>query len=411
MSGSPKYSFAELDRMRQQQLAEQRRHREEQARLKRQQERARRVQFERKNLTIRHAALVARVAGQRHGAQASGETNRHTQLTTMLTTLAGSIAAVSDEPSLEAARSALATAEQTATALDVAVSAALARQERSAALAALEAGLAAFPDRAELDPEGAKEVAAALDEARRQVGSPGRFPAARVTAADTAERHLRRAHERREELARARRQAEQAHQELSSLVTEAEQAGAELDDLEAAGPLLRRLTVAADRGDVPEITRLTRQARDQLATLTTDFDAWLDELACTQIVLDAVRRALPAAGLRLEPDSVQSDGTSSMLTARRASGDRIVMAVVPDGSGGAQLVYEAEGHDFVTRLSATGEEQSCDLTAEVLERFQEALEPEGVRAGELTWDGKGKPERPPAVEAKRLPGDRSRERR
>ena len=411
MSGSPKYSFAELDRIRQQQLADQRRQREEQTRLKRERERARRVRAGREELMTHHAMLNVRVAGQRAGALSGGETARHTQLVTTLTALADGIVAVCDEPSLEAARSALAAVEQTATALDVAVSAALARQERSAALAALEAGLAACADRAELDPEGAGEVTTALDEARRQVGSPDRFPAARVTAAEATERHLRRAQERREELARARRQAEQAHQELTALVAEVEQTGAELDDLEAADPLLRRLTAAAAHGDVPEITRLTRQAGNLLATLTTNFDAWLDELACAQIVLDAVRRALPAAGLRLEPDSLRSDGTSSMLTARRASGDRIVMAVVPDGGGGAQLVYEAEGHDFVTRLSATGEEQSCDLTAEVLERFQEALEPEGVRAGELAWDGKGKPERPPAIEAKRLPGDRSRERR
>ncbi|MFI1708611.1 hypothetical protein [Streptomyces griseoruber] len=411
MSGSPKYSYAELDRMREQQLAEQRRKREEKARQKRLRELARRVRSEREKLSARHSALSARVAGQRDGARANGEGARHTHLTTTLTSLAATIAAVSDEPSLEAAWAALAAAEQTTTALDVAVSAALARQQRSAALAALETGLAAFPDRAELDPEGAGDVTAALDEARRHVGSPDRFPAARATAADAAERHLRRAHERREELARVRRHAEQAHQELTSLIAEAEQAGAGLDGLDAAAALLRRLTAASDRGDTSEITRLTRQTRQQLTSLSADFDGWLDELACTRIVLDAVRRALPAAGLRLDPDSVQTDGTSSILTAHRASGDRIVMAVVPDGSGGAQLVYEAEGHDFVTRLSATGEEQSCDLTAEVLERFQEALEPEGVRAGELSWQGKGKPERPPAFEANRLPGDRSRERR
>ncbi|WP_460060978.1 hypothetical protein [Streptomyces sp. YKOK-I1] len=410
MSGSPKYSHAELDRMRQQQLAEERRRREEKERQKRLRELARRVRSEREKLSARHSALSARIAGQRDGAHAAGEGARHTHLTTTLTSLAGAIAAVSDEPSLEAARSALATAEQNATALDVAVSAALARQERSAALAALETGLAAFPDRAELDPQGAQDVTTALDDARRQVGSPDRFPAARATAANTAERHLRRAHERREELARVRRQAEQAHQELTLLVAEAEQAGAGLDGLDTVPGLLRRLTAASDRGDTSEITRLTRQTQEQLAALAADFDAWLDELACTRIVLDAVRRALPAAGLRLDPDSVRSDGTSSMLTAHRASGDRIVMAVVPDGDGGAQLVYEAEGHDFVTRLTANGEEQSCDLTAEVLERFQEALEPEGVRAGELTWKGKGTPGRPPAFEAKRLPGDRSRER-
>ncbi|MFF7971564.1 hypothetical protein [Streptomyces sp. NPDC007905] len=409
MSGSPKYSFAELDRIRQQQLAEQRRQREERARLKRERERDRRVRAERKKLTARRSALAGRVAGQRDAALATGEVSRHSHLTTVLTAVADAIASARDEPSLEAAWSALATAEEGATALDVAVSAALARQERSAALAVLESGLAAFADRAELDREGAEEVAAALDEARRQAGSPDRFPAARLKAADAAERHLRRAQERREVLARARRQAEQAHQELAALVSEAEQAGAGLDGLEAARPLLRQLSAAADRGHLPEITRLTGQARDRLTTLAAAFDAWLDELACVQIVLDAVRRALPAAGLRLEAGSVQSDGTSSMLTARRVSGDRIVMAVVADGSGGAQLVYEAEGHDFVTRLSASGEERSCDLTAEVLERFQEALEPEGVRAGELTWDGK--PERPPAREAKQLPTDRFRERR
>lgn len=410
MSGSPKYSSAELDRIRQQQLAEQRRQREELARVKRQRELARRVRTEGRKLTAQHSALAARVAAQRAGALAADASSRHVELTTALTALADAIASASDDAALEAAWSALAAAEQASTALDVAVSAALTRQEHAAALAALESGLGAIADRAELDPQGAQEVAATLRRARQELGSPARFPAARLRAAEAAEEHLRRARERREELARARRQAEQAHQELTALLSEAEQAGAELEGLDTAGTLLGALTGAVGSGNLLEMTRLTGLARDRLAAFGTAFDTWLDELACAEIILDAVRRALPAAGLRLEPDSVKSVGTSSMLTARRASGDRIVMAVVPDGPGGAQLVYEAEGHDFVTRLSADGTEDSrCDLTAEVLEQFHEALAPQGVRAGDLDWAGK--PERPPAREAKQLPTSRSREQR
>ncbi|NJP43280.1 hypothetical protein [Actinacidiphila epipremni] len=409
MSGSPKYSRAQLDQRRQQQLAEARRRREEAALRKQEKERVRRVRAEQAALRDRHTALAARAAAQRAGAADAGLARRHTDLTAALSALAAAIAAASDDAGLAAARNGVEAAEADSAALAVAVSAHLAREQRGAAVAALRASADAVPDRAEMDPAGARDTDLAFAEAERQVGSGERFPAAHRRLAAAVESHLARARERREELARARRAAAQAEQALTALLTEAEESAAELAGRAAAAELLRDLAAASRAADVPAMDRLTALAASTTAALATAFDGWLDELACTGIILDAISRALPQAGLRLEAGSVQQVGTGSMLTAVRAGGERVVLAVVPDGAGGAQLVYEAEGNDFTTRVTADGTVAACDLTAEVLEQFQQALEPEGVAAGELDW--KGKPERPPAREAKQLPGTRRREQR
>jgi hypothetical protein len=151
---------------------------------------------------------------------------------------------------------------------------------------------------------------------------------------------------------------------------------------------------------VPRAMALAADASRAAATLESAFDCWLDQLDRAQLVSEAVARALPRAGFTIVPGSYQAQNTSVTIQARRADGSVVQMAFVPDEGSNVEIVYHADGTDFVLEQTVDGEVARCDLTEEILEAFHDELAKEDVVAGELQWEGKPTT-RPDAREARR----------
>ena len=387
MSKSPKYttasftgpSLAELERLRQERERERRRQ-AEQARRQRQEAERAAIAGEANGLRGRAGSLAA-------GAAATGLGDRQHALLGEIETLAARAAAASTDRDLHAARERLGELTREADSVAAAVAGILATRERERALAMVRESLADAADGPELDADGAAETGRLLADAERRLADPAGFAAAHAALAAAVRAHLGRVRARREELARMREAAAAAGAELLAVLGEA--AGADLDLAGATGAreLLDRLEAAAGAGDVPLARSLTDQARQAGQDLAADFDSQLDQLDRARLVLEAVAKALPGAGLRVVGGS-RFDGTRASFRVLRADGAPLDIAVVPDEADGVQIEYRADGADFVIAQTADGEAAECPSTEDLIGRFHDELTAWGVSAGELVWDGK-----------------------
>jgi hypothetical protein len=188
---------------------------------------------------------------------------------------------------------------------------------------------------------------------------------------------------------------------LMAVLDEARAAGASLNGAAQAEQLLARLASAAAAGEVAQALDLCAKVQQASRHLERDFDRWLDQLDRAQLVFDAVAKALPKAGLQILPGTYLAQGTGASIRAKRADGSSVHLTVVPDTADGVQIVYHADGADFVVEQAADGEVATCDRTEQMLERFHAALAAENVKTGELHWRGKPTT-RPDAVQARKF---------
>jgi hypothetical protein len=401
MSGSPKYTSAWLEAERARELAERRRERERE-RKRREQEAAKRRR------EAKRTAIAGELAGLRNRTRAlaaeAAETQlsaRHATLLTQINTFAAQLSSAMSEHELRAARSRLVNLRGEADGIAAAAAGILAVRDRGRALASLRRSLALAPDRAELDAEGAEETDWLLAEAERLLGDGDRFAKTYDQLSAAARNHLARVQSRREEVVRMRQDADAYRSALVTVLKEAQAAGASLDGATEAEQLLARLAAVASAGDVAQARDLCAKAQQATRELERNFDRWLDELDRAQLVFDAVARALPKAGLHILADSYRTQGTAVSVRTERADGSSVQLTVLPDTTDGVQIVYRADGTDFVVQQAADGELATCDLTEEMLERFHAALAAENVKTGELHWRGKPTT-RPDAAQARRF---------
>ena len=388
MSKSPKYTTAHFTGPSQAELELQRRAREAERRRQAEEARRQRQQAERAAIAGQVTGLRGRASQLAAEAAATGLGDRQVALLGKIDALAPQAGTASTDRDLQAARERLGELQREADGIAAAAAGILAARERERALAMVRASLADIPDRAEHDAEGAAGADRMLAEAESKLADPAGFAAAHARLAAAVQAHLDRVRARRAELARMREEAAAAASELRAVLDEAADAELDLAGAGGASELLARLEAAAGAGDVPLARSLTGQARHAGEDLVADFDRKLDQLERARLVLEAVAKALPKAGLRLVGGSDRFDGTTTSFRVLRADGAPLDVAVVPDDADGVQIEYRADGADFVVTQTADGEAAECPSTEDLIGRFHDELTAWGVSAGELLWEGK-----------------------
>jgi hypothetical protein len=399
MSRSPKYTTASLVAARERELAERRRQREQERKRREEEARAKRRAAARAGITSELAKVRAVAETCAQNAAAAGLTKRHGQLMAELDKIAARTSSATTESELKAARGQVDAASREVNDITLTAAGILATRERAHALASLRASLTTAPDRAELDQAGAAEVDKLLAGAEGKLSSAEGFPAAQAALAAAIGDHLSRVQARRAALAQMREEAGIARSAVTAVLSEARSADVELDGAADAERLLTRLAAAVDAQDVPLASSLSAELRRAGQDLERSFDSWLDQLDRAQLVFDAVTRALPRAGFTIMADTYAAEGTGARVRAQRSDGSSVLLSVVPREGDRVEIVYHADGTDFVVEQTADGEIARCDLTEEILERFHTELAAEDVEAGELRWQDKPAT-RPDAKEAR-----------
>lgn len=410
MSRSPKYTSAQVVAARERELAERRRQREQERKQREAQARRQRQAAERAAIAADVAGLRVRVQDAAASVAAAGLGDRQARLLAALGTLATDTTAASTDATLRAARDKLGGLLHEADEVAVETAGILATRERSRAIAALRGSVAAAPDRADMDPAGAREVDRLLAQAGTLLADANGFANVQAQLTAAIREHLGRVQARRAALARMHEEADAARSAVAELLAEAAAAQVDLASAAAAEQLLAALASAVAASDVAGAGAHSARLRQAGQELESEFDRALDQLDRAQLVFDAVARALPRAGFTVLADSYAAQGANVSIRAERADGSAVQLAVVPGQGNDVEIVYHADGTDFTVQQTADGEIARCDLTQEILERFHAELAAEDVAAGELRWSGKPTT-RPDAREARSFPAQGNRSRR
>jgi len=388
MSRSPKYTSAELAAALERELAARRAQREAERKRREEEARRQRLEAERETLVRELNVARSRTEGGTSTAESAGIGGRSAALLAEIGQVTTDVRAARDEAQLSAGRNRLEAAQREASEIAVAAAGILVTRERRGALAAVRASVASVQDHAALDAPGAAAVERLLALAESRVGDAGAFDSAYAELAGAARAHLAQAQARREDLARMQAEGDAARAAVREVLGEAAASGAGLDGAANAERILADLEAAVAAQDVPRALALAADARRAAASLESAFDLWLDQLDRAQLVSEAVAKALPRAGFTLVPRSYQAQETTVTIQAQRADGSVVQMAFVPDEGRNVEIVYHADGSDFVLEQTVDGQVARCDLTEEIIERFHAELAKENVVAGELHWEGK-----------------------
>jgi hypothetical protein len=393
MSGSPKYTSAQLSAAREREVEARRLERERQRAEQELQARARREAALRAAFQSRIDALAVRTAGLRTDAGSTGFGTQHDTVTAELARARTALGNAAHEAQLHGAGSLVTTVEESLQRLGMQINDVLARQRRAEALAAIRSSLVAEPDRHELDPADRGRVDALVERAAAVLTDAAAFQRLHQDLSQAVDEHLTRARTWRLELARMREHAGVAIETLTGILDELDAAEATLEGAGSAAETLRLLHDASDAGDVHKAHRLTADAEAAGTSLNAAFEQWLVEQDRTALIIEAMREALPAAGLKVDDGSFQFVGSGGRFVARDAGQRTVEIAVLHDKEG-SQIVYHADGRDFTVEHTAQGEVSRCDLTEELLGRFHGELAKQEVETGELFWQGKPGAPRP-----------------
>ena len=107
-----------------------------------------------------------------------------------------------------------------------------------------------------------------------------------------------------------------------------------------------------------------------------------------QQVVEAATIALPKAGFRVEPGSLVRNGTEVTFRALRADGTPLDIGITSAETGDVRISYQGTGPDYMAEHTVNGTVATCDLTAQMLERFHAELSREAVETNGLSWEGK-----------------------
>lgn len=392
MSGSPKYAQVRLDAARRQRLAEERarrvaeRHRRAEERrrqaLERQRTRIasrRAAQDRRREETIRKvAALAARVDGA-VGLTEQQRATLRTRVAEAQRAAAGADAAVA-AARVRGLEHALGVAEGRAADGSAAA-------QRAAAIESVGAALAAVEDRLRHDEPGARQVDRLLQAARQATIDARRFQRAHDTLLDRLDEHVAAVREAQVLAERAELEVGQAGAALDAVVEEAGAAGIDLVGWPDAVRLRERIEadLASDRAES------ALHGAERLAAAVTELEAQvevvLDQLQAAELIMAAAVQALPAVGFRVVEDSVTQTGGNVAFEVARADGAVIELQIEP-ADGGARLSYAGTASDYVIEHGPDGAVARCDITEDLLERFHDELDQEGIETDDLQWEGK-----------------------
>ncbi len=406
MSGSPKYTVVDLNAARRAEIEAARRRREEERRRRREEARRRRLEAAIRATTARRDALVTRL---RQLAEAARALPQHAEVTAELSR-AVALSAPTDEAGVADTGRELRRAERRADSLVAAVAAALTGQERGRAVELVLEPLSGLVDGARLDPAGHCGVAALRDQARNHRGDDRGFAETHQRLREAVAAHVETVRDRQGQLLRMAVESDELAARLAAVLVDAETARVAVA---GAAELRAEVTELRGRSDGGNVTRWEQRAaelRRRIETVTADLDAHLDRMERMAIIVEAASAALPAAGLRVVPDSLAERDDAVVFVAERADGSAIELTVHADHGNGNRLEYRVDGADTVVETSVDGETSRCDLTEELLERFHTQLDRQGVATDGLHWVGKSGEPRPPARQARTNPAHHLRER-
>jgi hypothetical protein len=414
MSGSPKYTDVVFEAHRQAQLEAARQARAVALEMQRRQfeeaERQRRLAELTRAVTDRSAALTARVDDLRRRSAALSQRADVARLADTVAAQAGSITTATDEDALRRLDAALRDAERQAGRLTADIARELTQREHAAAVDVVLGPLATADGRDVYDPEGSRTVKRLTGEARRHVGDATRFPPAHRELSNAVTTHLDLVDRRQAEARRLAGETDAATIALRAALADAAEAGVEVPDHADLTTAVTQLGAERDGRNIARWQHRVDGLRRSTEELTARVDAHLDRLDRMAIIVEAATAALPKAGLRVVPHSLDHRADAVSLRAERADGSGIELTVHAGDGRGSRLEYLADGTDTVVETTPDGEVRRCDLTEQLLERFHDELGRQGVRADGLHWHGKPEGPRSPntAQAARPATADRTR---
>lgn len=255
-------------------------------------------------------------------------------------------------------------------------------------------------DSRKFDSSGRAQVEQALDKFMRAVkqGIPAVCAGPFATAKQAVEHHGEACSSRKAEWERRKADAEQSVGELQALLAgmqddpvlmrwhgaEVGELGTQLDAASSA--------VAAERFEEPSaILSRTRERESQLVQLANDAQLKADQ---RDYIASAIVASLEQLGFFVTPAVLEDSANQSSdmyINARNASGKGISVTVPAEGD----VWYDVNGFEMkAERTTEGGSAPTCDEAEGVLKQLHNGLAAAfGVQMGEVMWDGKVDPDR------------------
>ncbi len=395
MSGTPKYSQAELDRQRQERLeAERRQQAEAEARRRAEaaeRERQRRLAKRRQQADRDLQALSDRLA------QADAYPSDRQSIQAQLAQLQPQIARATEEAAVHQALAAL---NDLSRHLDRAIDRKRRDDEEKKrrdeldkqrfALEELERAIARIPaaEAAKFDPEGQQATRHAIETAQRAIakGNPEAARAPLAQAQQIATQHSDRVAERQAQWQQRLAQAEQAQGDIASLL-----AGLQADavvmrwcgaGVSQAQDVLSQAEAAIRAEDFARVGDLLSQLQARSQTLLAEANAAQLKADKRDFIADSMAQVLQDMGFAIvQRDFEHPDHPASaiVMAAANNAGKGIAISVPTEG----QVFYDVEG--YPKNLAAA----VCDEAETVLNEMHDMLaEQFGIQMGEVMWEGK-----------------------
>lgn len=405
MSGSPKYSQAEIEERRKQQLeAERRQKAEEEARLRceaEEQERKRRLE-ELRGQCLSEAEKASTFLKQSHGQMYSDDASR------LVSRCDQAISNIKNVQTEKEVRDSFECLQQIIADANKAVARKRRDDEEKKRLAELDRQSFALSelkrsldeigsvDSMKFDPRGRNEAEQALSKVEALIprGDPQAIRSPLSGAQSSIDTHVSTVVNARVEWIRRKGEAESAASELYSLVE-----GLKADEVvmrwktavvqAISGSLVEADdAVASEEFDKPSaILRRTRDEVDKIITEANHAQLRADE---RDYIVSSIGNALRDLGFAVGPPQAEHPGhpaSAIVFQALNANREGIAVSVPFEG----EVTYDVGGYPMQTeqRVDGKGQAKVCDKAQGMLEEIHVALAQRyGVNMGELTWDDK-----------------------
>ncbi|KOR35589.1 hypothetical protein AM228_17480 [Planktothricoides sp. SR001] len=402
MSGSPKYSSAELDRQRQEKLERDRRERAAEEERRRQEAAAREKQRRLENRRTKVREQAQKFQAELSQQQANLYPKAAQTLQQQLQQHQQKIQTAQSEPTLQEISQHL---EQLQQEMQVHIAqkrrddeekkrqAELDRQQF--ALEELQRQLGQIPDGAKFAPQSEADIAQKLQNVKQfiQTGNPIAVRQPLQAAEQALAQHRQRVTERRAEWQRRQAQAEQQLGDLQALI-----AGLQADPVvmrwqpqEVAQ--LESQIAAATQGITSEQFEVVGEilATCQQQSQNTIKTANAAQLKADQrdYIADSIAQSLESLGFSIlarQAEHPDNPASAVILGAATYAGKGISVSIPVEG----EVFYDVEGYSKSTEAAVGGgSAATCDEAEAVLNEMGKILETEfGVQMGELQWEGK-----------------------
>ena len=402
MSGSPKYSSAELDRQRQEKLERDRRERAAEEERRRQEAAAREKQRRLENRRTKVREQAQKFQAELSQQQANLYPKAAQTLQQQLQQHQQKIQTAQSEPTLQEISQHL---EQLQQEMQGHIAqkrrddeekkrqAELDRQQF--ALEELQRQLGQIPDGAKFAPQSEADIAQKLQNVKQllQTGNPIAVRQPLQAAEQALAQHRQRVTERRAEWQRRQAQAEQQLGDLQALI-----AGLQADPVvmrwqpqEVAQ--LESQIAAATQGITSEqfevVSEILATCQQQSQSAIKTANAAQLKADQRDYIADSIAQSLESLGFSIltrQAEHPDNPASAVILGAATYAGKGISVSIPVEG----EVFYDVEGYSKSTEAAVGGgSAATCDEAEAVLNEMGKILETEfGVQMGELQWEGK-----------------------